>query len=97
MYINWSSTLKDAIREILEQTEKENGILDAYAAGTRIQRNLPNENVALEDIISALLRGRGAIQAIEFTPPAGGVLEVVMPGPADKRNAADDDAVIVRG
>jgi hypothetical protein len=58
---------------------------------------LPNENVALEDIISALLRGRGAIQAIGFTPPASSVLEVVMPGSSDKPGAVDDDAVIVPG
>jgi hypothetical protein len=58
MMMNWSPTLKDAIRDILEQTERENGILDAYAAATRIQKQLPEENVALEDIISALLLGR---------------------------------------
>jgi hypothetical protein len=85
-----SPTLKDAIRDVLERTEREHGILDAYAAATRIQKALPEENVALEDIISALLRGRGAIQAIEFVPPAG-ILEVVMPGLDHKRDRPSDD------
>lgn len=95
MNMHWSSTLKDAIREVLERTERENGILDAYAAAARIQIELPNENVALEDIISALLRGRGAIQAIEFNPPAGGILEIVMPG-SNGHDTADerDDGVV---
>ncbi|MGE0237685.1 MAG: hypothetical protein AB7F09_17815 [Parvibaculaceae bacterium] len=100
MNINWSPTLKDAIRDVLENVEKDNGILDAYAAATRLQNELPEENVALEDIIAALLHGRGAIQAIEFTPPARGVLEVVMPG-SDPRHAIpvadDEEAVVVPG
>lgn len=97
MNIYLSPTLKDAIREVLERTERDNGILDAYAAAARIQSELPNENVALEDIISALLRGRGAIQAIEFSPPAGGILEVVMSGSNLQHDSAEDrdDAVIV--
>lgn len=97
MNIYWSPTLKDTIREVLERTERDNGILDAYAAAARIQRELPEENVALEDIISGLLRGRGAIQAIEFSPPAGGILEIVMPGSNGQRDSAQDrdDAVIV--
>jgi hypothetical protein len=99
MNVHWSPTLKDAIRDVLERTERENGILDAYAAAIRIQRELPQENVALEDIISALLLGRGAIQAIEFSPPVGGILEVVMPGSNGRHDSANDrdDAVIVPG
>jgi hypothetical protein len=97
MIRHWSPTLKDAIREVLERTERDNGILDAYAAATRIQGELPQENVALEDIISALLLGRGAIQAIEFSPPRGGILEVVMSGSKGQYDSADDrgDAVII--
>src|SRR5262245_48625266 len=100
MIMNWSPTLRNAIREVLERVERDNGILDAYAAAIRIQKELPDENVALEDIISALLRGRGGIQAIEFTPPAGGILEVIMPDPSRRLDAQaedDDGAVVVPG
>lgn len=85
MNTHWSPTLKDAIRDVLERTEQETGILDAYAAAADIQKEHPQENVALEDIISALLRGRGSIQAIEFIPPSRSVLEIVMPGANDER------------
>lgn len=91
MNIHLSPTLKDAIRAVLERIEQEHGILDAYAAAARIQKELPDENVALEDIISALLWGRGAIQAIEFIPPAGSILEVVMPVLDRKRDQSAND------
>lgn len=95
MNMHWSPTLKDAIRNVLEHTEQEGGILDAYAAAAKIQRELPEENVALEDIISALLRGRGSIKAIEFSPPSAGILEIVMPGLDDQRTpSANEDAVL---
>lgn len=99
MNTHWSPTLKDAIRAVLERTEQEAGILDAYAAAATIQKQLPEENVALEDIIAALFRGRGSIRAIEFSPPSGGILEIVMPGLDDKRapSADDEDAVLVPG
>ena len=100
MSTHWSPGLKDAIRKLLERVEQENGILDAYAAANKIQNDLPEENVALEDIISALLRGRGTIQAIEFAPPADRFLEVVMPAPRAKRDLTtgdDEEASMVPG
>ncbi|WP_162918609.1 hypothetical protein [Taklimakanibacter deserti] len=100
MNIHLSSTLKDAIRDVLERTERDKGILDVYAAATKIQEQLPEENVALEDIISALLLGRGAIQAIEFTPRAAGILEVVMPagnGELDASAKDGEEVIIVQG
>lgn len=96
MIINMSATLKDAIRDVLDRTERDNGILDAYGAAAKIQKELPSENVALEDIIAALMHGRGAIQAIEFTPPVRGIIvEIVMPGGETERNLARDDNVVV--
>jgi hypothetical protein len=61
-------TLVATVRQILENVEQNDGILDAYAAAEAVQRAHPNENVALEDIMEALLTGRGDIRAIEFTP-----------------------------
>jgi hypothetical protein len=97
MNIHLSSTLKDAIRDVLERTEQDKGILDVYAAATKIQKQLPEENVALEDIISALLQGRGAIQAIEFSPSTE-IVEVVLPastGKLDQPANDGDEAIIV--
>ena len=61
-------TLVATIRQILESVEQADGILDAYAAAEAVQRSHPEENIALEDIIEALLTGRGDVRAIEFTP-----------------------------
>lgn len=97
MKMNWSSTLKDAIRDVLDRAERDHGILDAYAAATRIQNELPQENVALEDIIAALLCERGAIRVIEFSPPAASVLEVILPGTDGLRHlrGENEDAIVV--
>jgi hypothetical protein len=61
-------TLVATVRQILENVEQTDGILDAYAVAEAVQRAHPEENVALEDIIETLLTGRGDIRAIEFTP-----------------------------
>jgi hypothetical protein len=68
MKIAISNNLRDAIRTVLEDVERNEGILDAYKAAEDIQEAYPEENVALEDIIAALMTGRGSIQAIEFSP-----------------------------
>jgi hypothetical protein len=60
-------TLVATVRQILENAEQTDGILDAYAAAEAVQRAHPEENIALEDIIEALFMGRGDIKAIEFT------------------------------
>jgi len=78
MKITLSTTLRDAIRKVLDDVERNNGILDAYQAAQDIQKAYPEENIALEDIMSAMLSGRGSIQAIEFNP-RDVVIEVVMP------------------
>jgi len=86
MKLNLSPMLKKAIELALIEAEQEGAILDVYGAAARIQHEHPHENVALEVIASALLSGRGSIQAIEFMPPTSAVLEVILP-------ASDDEAV----
>lgn len=83
MKIILSDTLKDAIRKTLDDVEKNHAILDAYKAAQDIQKACPEDNVALEDIMAAMMAGRGSIQAIEFDPRHM-VLEIVYPvGPED--------------
>ena len=78
MKIMLSDTLRDAIRRTLDEVEKSQGILDAYRAAQDIQKAHPRENVALEDIMAAMMTGRGSIQAIEFDPRSL-VIELVYP------------------
>jgi hypothetical protein len=78
MKIVLSNTLKNAIRKKLDDVERNNSILDAYKAAQDIQKAHPEENVALEDIMSAMMAGRGSIQAIEFSP-LNMVIEVIYP------------------
>jgi hypothetical protein len=91
MKIYWSPTLKGAIRDVLDRAEQDSGILDAYAAASHIQKELPDENVALEDIISALLLGRGSIRAIEFIPPTPTILEIVLPTESGEGDPMGED------
>ena len=65
-----SPRLKDAIRKMLDDTEANDRFLDAYKCAAQIQLALPDENADLEDIVAAMLAGRGNIQVIEFHPPA---------------------------
>lgn len=87
MKIPLSNKLRDAIRTVLEDVERNDGILDAYKAAEDIQKAYPEENVALEDIIAALMTGRGSIQAIEFNP-RNMVIEIVYPVAEEEPEAA---------
>jgi hypothetical protein len=48
----------------------------AYKYAAQIQLALPDEDADLEDIVAAMLAGRGNIQVIEFDPPA-----LIVPSP----------------
>jgi hypothetical protein len=91
MKIAISNNLRDAIRTVLEDVERNEGILDAYKAAENIQKAYPEENVALEDIIAALMSGRGSIQAIEFNP-RNTVIEIVYP--VAEEESDDPDAAL---
>jgi len=78
MTIALSDRLKGAIRKVLADIEADGGFLNAYKSAAQIQQALPDEDVDLEDIVEAMLAGRGAIRVVEFDPPAL-ILEIVMP------------------
>lgn len=82
MKIRLSPLLTKAVESELDRAEQENAILDVYWLADKIQAAHPGENVAVEDIVAALLAGRGGIGAIEFTPRTGTILEVILSGPA---------------
>lgn len=87
MKIILSDAIRDAIRKTLDDVEKNSLILDVYRAAQEIQKSCPEDNIALEDIMTVMMTGRGSIRAIEFDPRSM-VLEVVYPvGPDD----ADED------
>lgn len=65
-----SDHLKAAIRKVLDDTEMSGAFLDAYKAAAEVQIMLPDEHVDLEDIVTAMLAGRGGLQVVEFDPPA---------------------------
>jgi hypothetical protein len=88
MQIAISNNLRDTIRTVLEDVERNEGILDAYKAAEDIQTAYPEENVALEDIIAALMTGRGSIQAIEFNP-RNTVIEIVYPVDDEEESEQD--------
>ncbi|QIG47503.1 hypothetical protein G5V57_07040 [Nordella sp. HKS 07] len=66
--MNISTRLRDAIRTILDDVKNNHGILDVYKAAQTLQRDHPDEKVALEDIVAAIMAGRGCVRAIEFNP-----------------------------
>jgi hypothetical protein len=81
MKFHLSPPLAKAVESALDRAEKDNAILDVYGLAGKIQAAHPDENVALEDIVNALLVGRGGIGAIEFAPRPPTILEIVLPGP----------------
>lgn len=85
MKIHLSPTLKQAIARELTMAADTNAILDVYGTATKVQAAHPEENVAWEDIVQALLAGRGNLQAIEFTERIPEVVEIVLhePEPGD--------------
>lgn len=82
MKINLSPQFKRAIAAELERASQNSGILDVYGAATKLQTEHPDENVAWEDIVQALLAGRADIRAIEFAERAPELLEIILPGEA---------------
>lgn len=82
MKINLTARLKQAITAELERVARDHAILDVYGVATRLQAEHPYENVAWEDIVQALLAGRGNIGAVEFAERAPEIVEIILPGPA---------------
>lgn len=66
--MNISSRLRDAIRRILDDVERNHGILDVYGAADALRRAYPDEHVALEDLLAAMMSAGAGIRAIEFNP-----------------------------
>jgi hypothetical protein len=73
-----SPRLKDATRKMLDDIEANGSFLDAYKSAAEIQLAFPDETASLEDIVAALLAGRGSIQVIEFDPPAL-IIDIIVP------------------
>lgn len=78
MTIALSSRLKAAIRKVLNDIEMEGAFLDVYKAAAQVQTMVPDEPVDLEDIVAAMLAGRGSLQVIEFDPPAL-IIDITVP------------------
>lgn len=94
MKITLTPCLKKAVAIELTRAEQENAILDVYGIATKIQAEHPHENVAWEDIVQALLSGRGDIRAIEFAERAPEIVEIILPAPeGDGALEADDEIV----
>jgi hypothetical protein len=81
MMITLSKPLRDAIAKAREDAARAGTILEAYKVAKEVQLSLPNDNVAVEDIITALVTN-GCFEAVEFNPGQM-VLEVVYPLPVD--------------
>lgn len=86
MTIRFSDALRRDLKHVLEDTERHGETLHAYQEAARIQARNPADNVALEDIVDALIRGAGRILAIELQPPKA--LEVLIETPLTATGAA---------
>ena len=93
MIVQLTPLLVKAVESELDLAEKDNVMLDVYGVAGKIQAAHPSENVAVEDIVSALLAGRGGIGAIELAPRSGAMLEIILPGPASADALASDEEV----
>jgi hypothetical protein len=69
MDIRFSNSLLRDLKQVLDETERRGETLHAYREAARIQARHPEDNVALEDIVDALVQGAGRIAAIELQPP----------------------------
>jgi hypothetical protein len=94
MDIRFSDALLRDVRRVLDETERRGETLQAYEEAARIQARNPNDNVALEDIVDALIRGAGRIHAIELQPPKS--LEVLVELPAAARSTSADGGDMLR-
>jgi hypothetical protein len=79
MNIRFSDALLRDVKHVLDETERRGETLQAYQEAARIQARNPADNVALEDIVDALIRGAGRILAVELQPPKA--LEVLIDMP----------------
>ena len=93
MTIALSDRLSAAIRKVLDDIEVNGGVLDVYKSAAQIQLALPDENVDLEDIVAAMLAGRGGIQVIEFDPPAL-IIDIIVPLP-DKDGPMEESQAVL--
>lgn len=67
MIVTLSQRMRDAIREVQRDAKDRCAVLDVYEAAQRVQRTLPQENVALEDIVTAILSNHSmGFEAFEF-------------------------------
>lgn len=89
MKITLSERMRDTIRAIEREAREAGSILDVYKAAQDVQKALPDENVALEDIVTALLRDtRAGFEAFEFDM-RGMILEVVTCVPDGRKEVSD--------
>jgi len=85
MNIRFSESLRRDLNHVLDETERRGDTLQAYQEAAKIQARNPQDNVALEDIVDALVRGAGRIHAVELQPPRA--LEVLIETPATTNGA----------
>jgi hypothetical protein len=76
MDIHFSDKMRADMKRVLDETERRGETLHAYEEAAMIQSRNPGDNVALEDIVDALIRGAGRILAVELQPPIS--LEVAL-------------------
>ena len=76
MNIHFSDALLRDLQHVLDDTERRGETLHAYSEAAGIQARNPQDNVALEDIVDALIRGASRVLAVELQPPRS--LEVTM-------------------
>lgn len=81
MVITLSERMRDAILKVQKEAREQCAILDIYRAAQDVQNSLPEENVALEDIITAMLSSHTmGFEAFEFDM-RGMIVEVVIREP----------------
>lgn len=91
MKINLTEKFRQAIAAELDRASQESGILDIYGVATKLQAQHPDENIAWEDVVQALLAGRADIRAIEFAERAPEILEIILPGHAENLASEPSD------
>jgi hypothetical protein len=68
--------VRTAVRNLVQEAERENEILDAYGMAERIKRAFPNEQLGTGELVAEMLGG--GPRAIELSPPSL-VIEVILP------------------
>ncbi|MGE3871315.1 MAG: hypothetical protein AB7F74_00010 [Parvibaculaceae bacterium] len=88
MLITLSQQMRDTIREIRASAQEAGMILDVYKAAKEAQNARPDESVALEDIVTALLFDRGSTFGAYVFDSRDNIIEVVFPAPDSEREQA---------